>query len=224
MSHRWCVDICLESVRICLLEVFKLCGPCKRTYDICIDAIGSPLGCCNSRQSSDTFLRCGVSTLSEVSEQTSTRCKIDYRAFRLLQIWIACFHIVKGCIQSRINRKVKLCGCMIGDRHTGSGSLRVIDQHVDSAKCIDCLLYNICHDCFIVRTGAYICLYRQYLHAIFAFDLFLCTVEFLHVSSGQDKVCAFLRIGSCDSISDRTAASVAQNRASTTCDNCYFTF
>ena len=91
---------------------------------------------------------------------------------------------------------------MIGDRHTGSRSLRVVDQHIDSSKCIDRLLYNICHDCLIVRADAYIRLYRKHLHAVFAFDFFFCIVKFLHVPSGQDKVCTFLRIGSCDSISD----------------------
>ena len=44
ISHRRHLDVCLESIGICLLEFLQLCGPCQRTYNVDIDAIGTPLG------------------------------------------------------------------------------------------------------------------------------------------------------------------------------------
>ena len=95
MSHGRHLDICLESIGICLLKFLQLRGPCQRTYDIDIDAIGTPLGSCDSGQSTDAFLGCRISALSEVTEENCSGGKVNNRTLGLLQIRIASLHIVE---------------------------------------------------------------------------------------------------------------------------------
>ena len=150
MSHRRHLDICLESIRICLLEFLQLCGPCQRTYNVDIDAIGTPLGSCDSGQSADTFLGRRISALSEITEETCAGGKVNNGTLGLLQIRIAGLHIVECCIQTGIYRQVKLLGGMICDGYTGSGSLGIVDQYIDPSESVNRLLHHILYDRFVV--------------------------------------------------------------------------
>ena len=86
MSHGRHLDICLESIGICLLKFLQLCGPCQRTYNVDIDAIGTPLGSCDSGQSADAFLGRCISALSEITEETCAGGKVNNGTLGLLQV------------------------------------------------------------------------------------------------------------------------------------------
>ena len=220
MSHGRHLDICLESIGICLLEFLQLRGPCQRTYNVDIDAIGTPLGSCDSGQSADTFLGCRISALSEITEETCSGGKVNNRTLGLLQIRIAGFHIVESGVQSGIYGQVKLLGGMICNSHSGSGSLRIVDQDINSAKSINGLLHHILHDRFIVRTGADICLYGKYLDTVLCLQFFLRIRQLLYITSGQHQIGTLFCISGGDSITDGSALSVTQYRSSSACDDC----
>ena len=220
MSHRRHLDICLESIGICLLEFLQLCGPCQRTYNVDIDAIGTPLGSCDSGQSADTFLGCRISALSEITEETCSGGKVNNRTLGLLQIRIASLHIVECCIQTGIYRQIKLLGGMICDGYARSGSLRIVDQYINSAKSINGLLHHILYDRFIVRTGADIRLHRKYFDPILFLQFFLRVGQLLNITSGQHQIGTFLCISGCNTVTNGSALSVTQYRSSSTGDDC----
>ena len=220
MSHRRHLDVCLESIGICLLEFLQLCGPCQRTYNVDIDAIGTPLGSCDSGQSTDAFLGCRISALSEVTEETCSGGKVNNRTLGLLQIRIASLHIVECCIQTGIYRQVKLLGGMICNSHSGSGSLRIVDQDINSAKSINGLLHHILHDSFIVGTCTDIRLHRKYFDPILFLQFFLRVGQLLNITSGHHQIGTFFCISGGDSITDGSALSVTQYRSSSTGDDC----
>ena len=208
MSHRRHLDVCLESIGICLLEFLQLCGPCQRTYNVDIDAIGTPLGSCDSGQSADTFLGRRISALSEITEETCSGGKVNNRTLGLLQGRIASLHIVECCIQTGIYRQVKLLGGMICDGYAGSGSLGIVDQYIDPSESVNRLLHHILYDRFIVRTGADICLYGKYLDTVLCLQFFLRIRQLLYIASGQYKVRTLFGIRRCDTVTDGTALPI----------------
>ena len=136
---------------------------------------------------------------------------------------IARLHIVECCIQSRINRQIELICGVVRKRDTGSGSLRVVDQDINSSEGIQRLLDYIFHNRLIVRAGADIRLNRQDLYAVKPFQLFLRVSQLLHVPSGNDDIGAFLCISGSDAVSDGAASAVTQDRSSSSCDDhCFF--
>ena len=166
MTCRRHLYICLKCVRISLLEFLKLCSPCKWAYDVDIDSVRSPLSCCNSCKSTDSFFCCRICTLTIITEKSRTGSKVDDASFCLFQVWVACLHIIKYCIQSWIHCQIELFLRMICQCNSGCRSLCIVDQHIDSPKCIDCLFHNIFNNCFIVCACRYVCLYRKYFYSV----------------------------------------------------------
>ena len=60
VTHGRHMNVSLESVRISVLELFKLSSPRKRTHNIYIDTVLAPLGSRNSCKTTDTLLCGGV--------------------------------------------------------------------------------------------------------------------------------------------------------------------
>ena len=97
---------------------------------------------------------------------------------------------------------------MICDGYARSGSLRIVDQYINSAKSINGLLHHILYDRFIVRTGADIRLHRKYFDPILFLQFFLRVGQLLNITSGQHQIGTFFGIGRCDTITDGTALSI----------------
>ena len=112
----------------------------------------------------------------------------------LFQIGIARLHVVEGGIQTRVDRQIKLFCGVVCQRHAGGGCLCVVDQHVDIAESVHCFLDDMFHHSGIVCAGVDICLHRQNLNAVQAFQFLLGIGELLDIASGDDKVCALFGV------------------------------
>ena len=70
VTHRGHLDIRLERLGICLLEVLQLRRPCQRADDVDVDAVLAPFGGGNAGQAANAFLCRGIRALPIVAEQT----------------------------------------------------------------------------------------------------------------------------------------------------------
>ena len=109
---------------------------------------------------------------------------------------------------------------MICDGYAGSGSLGIVDQHIDPSESVNRLLHHILHDRFIVRTGADICLYGKYLDTVLFLKLFLRIRQLLYIASGQHQIGTFFCISGGNTVTDGSALSVTQYRSSSASDDC----
>ena len=133
---------------------------------------------------------------------------------------ITCLHIIKCRIQSWVQRQIELVRGVLCKRHAGSGRLRVVDQHVNAAKGIDCLLYHVVYHCLVVRPGIDICLNRQHLDVVEPLKLLLGIFKLPDIASGDDQICPFLGISRGNAVSNRAASAVTQDCPARPRDNC----
>ena len=86
VTHKRHLNICLECVRICLLELFKMWCPCKRTNDVYIYTVFAPFCCRNTGKATNTLF-C-ISCCDAVTDRAaftvlknSTACACDNNGF-----------------------------------------------------------------------------------------------------------------------------------------------
>ncbi len=91
---------------------------------------------------------------------------------------------------------------MLRQRHTGSGSLRIVNQNINTSKRINRLLHNICNNCLVVRASIDIRLNNQYLNVIQPFQLFFCGFQLFYISPRNDQICTLFCISRCNSVAD----------------------
>ena len=88
VTHWRHLHIRLERIRVGLLKLFQLSGPCQRTDDVDIDTVLAPFGGSDTGQAADAFFGSSVGALSEIAEQTCAGSKIDHAAMRFFQVGI----------------------------------------------------------------------------------------------------------------------------------------
>ena len=150
MTGRRHLYVSLECLGICILEVFKLRRPCKRTNNVCVDTVLSPFCSRYPGETADTLFSCCIRALTVVTKKTCAGSKVDDCSLSFFKVWIASLHIVEGCIKSGVHCKIELFGCMILNCYAGGRSLCVVDKNVDSAECLNCLFNYHIRCCFVV--------------------------------------------------------------------------
>ena len=126
----------------------------------------------------------------------------------LLQVGIACFHIIESGIESRIHSQVELLGGVILNGNPRCRSLRVVDEHIDSAELVDGCLGNTFGDGFVISSFADIGGKGEYTDAVKTLQLFLCLFQLRHIATCNHKICTFLRICGGNAVADRAASAV----------------
>lgn len=81
VAHRGHLDIRLERLGICLLEVLQLRRPCQRADDVDVDTVLAPFGGGNAGQAANAFLCRGIRALPIVAKQPGAGGKVDDRPF-----------------------------------------------------------------------------------------------------------------------------------------------
>ena len=212
VTHRGHLDIRLERLGICLLEVLQLRRPCQRADNVDVDAVLAPFGGGNAGQAANAFLCRGIRALPVVAKQTRAGGKVDDSTLRFLQIGVARLHIIECGVQTGIQCEIELLGGMVSQRNAGCGSLRVVNQHVDAAEGVNRLFDDIVHNSLVVRAVIHVRLHAHHLHAIEAFQFFLRVGQLLHVAARDDQIRAFLGVSGRNAVANRTAAAVAELR------------
>ena len=136
---------------------------------------------------------------------------------------MADLHIIKGRIEAGINGQIELFGRVVGKGDARCRGLGVVYKDLYAAEGIDGLLYDVIDNSFVIGMGADIGDRCKDLYAVFGLKLFLCVDQLLLIPSGDDKVGALFCICRRNAIADRTATSVAEDRASRSCDYGCFT-
>ena len=75
------------------------------------------------------------------------------------------------------------------------------------------------HHSGIVCAGVDICLHRQNLNAVQAFQFLLGIGELLDIASGDDKVCTLFGVGGGNAVADGTASAVTEDSSAGTGDD-----
>ena len=83
VAHGRHLDVGLERIRVCLLELLQLGGPGQRADHVDIDAILAPLSSGHAGQAADALLGGSVGALAKVAKQACTGCKVDHAALGL---------------------------------------------------------------------------------------------------------------------------------------------
>ena len=91
VAHRGHLDIRLERLGICLLEVLQLRRPCQRADDVDVDTVLAPFGGGNAGQAANAFFCRGIRALPVVAEQARAGGEVDDRTLRFLQVGVDAF-------------------------------------------------------------------------------------------------------------------------------------
>ena len=126
-------------------------------------------------------------------------------------------------VQAGVHSQIKLLQSVLFQSDTGSGSLCIVDQHIDTAESSNGLCNHVSSNSFVVGAGADISLNGQNLHTVQTLQLFLCVFQLLDITTGDDDVGTFLCVGSSDAVADGAAAAIGQSSAAGAGDDDGFT-
>ena len=97
---------------------------------------------------------------------------------------------------------------MVGDGHTRSAGLSVVDDGVDATELLNRLVDNVLHDGLVVLTSRDIGLNRQHLDAVLRLEGLLGGLELGNVAAGNDEVSALLGKCDIDAVADGASGAV----------------
>ena len=111
----------------------------------------------------------------------------------------------------------------VAEGDAGSGSLGIVDQHIDPSELLHGLLHHFIHHRLIVGIGIHIRRKDQNPDPVEALQLFLRILQLLHIAPCDHEIRPFLCVSRGNPVPDGSAASVAQNGPSRSRDNCCLT-